>query len=67
MSSIFYNCYSLISLPDISKWDTNNVTDMTYMFKECSSLTKIPDISEWNKKNLLGVEELNNLFKIFII
>ena len=29
MSYMFYNCNNL---PDISKWDTSNVTDMSYMF-----------------------------------
>lgn len=37
---MFYNCTSLNSLSDISKWNTNNVTDMSYMFKGCS---KVPD------------------------
>ena len=32
MNRIFGGCSSLISLPDISKWDTKNVTDMKYMF-----------------------------------
>ena len=27
MSYMFYGCSSLNSLPDISKWDTKNVTD----------------------------------------
>ena len=30
---IFYNCSSLSSLPDISKWNTNNVIDISEMFK----------------------------------
>ena len=38
MSYMFYECSSLLSLPDISNWDTNSVTDMCYMFYECSSL-----------------------------
>ena len=29
---IFYECKSLKSLPDISKWNINNVTDMSYVF-----------------------------------
>ena len=29
MSYMFSNCRSLSSLPDISKWNTNNVTDMS--------------------------------------
>ena len=36
MSGMFYNCSSLQSLPDISKWDTKNVTDMTCMFCGCN-------------------------------
>ena len=39
MSDIFYSCLSLKSLPDISRWKTNNVTNMNYMFYGCSSLT----------------------------
>ena len=33
MTHLFYKCSSLISLPDISKWDTSNVIDMSYMFE----------------------------------
>ena len=32
--SMFNGCLSLISLPDISKWNTNNGTDMDNMFYE---------------------------------
>ena len=28
MSCMFYGCSSLSSLPDISKWNTNNVTNI---------------------------------------
>ena len=49
MSSMFYNCSSLSSLPDISKWNTNNVTDMSRMFYNCSSLLTLPDLSELKK------------------
>ena len=65
MDSIFYNCFSLISLPDISnwdtsnvislpdisKWDTSNVIDMGSMFCCCLSLVLMPDISRWNTLN----------------
>jgi len=30
MSDIFYECSSLLSLPDISKWNTNNITNMNF-------------------------------------
>ena len=52
MSDMFNGCSSLISLPDISKWDTKNVTFMSYMFRECSSLISLPDISKWDTKNV---------------
>jgi len=32
MNSMFYECSSLISLTDISKWKTNNVTNMAGLF-----------------------------------
>ena len=48
MNYLFSGCYSLISLPDISSWSTNNVYDMTYMFGNCSTLKSLRDISKWN-------------------
>ena len=45
---MFDGCKSLKELPDISKWDTKNVTDMSYMFDGCKSLKELPDISKGN-------------------
>jgi len=45
---MFYECSSILFLPEISKWNTNNVTNMSYMFFGCSSLSSLPDISKWN-------------------
>ena len=39
MEGMFYGCLSLISLPDISKWNTSKVTDLSHMFFGCNSLT----------------------------
>ena len=50
---------SLLSVPDIPKWNTINVTDMKYMFFCCSSLSSLPDISEWNTIN---VTDMNHMF-----
>ena len=33
----------------LSKWNTNNVTDMSSMFDNCLSLLTLPDLSEWKK------------------
>ena len=35
-------------MPDISKWNTEKVTDFSKMFNECKSLLSLPDISKWN-------------------
>ena len=48
MNYLLNRCSSLSSIPDISKWNTNNVTDMSYLFNGCSSLSSLPDISKWN-------------------
>ena len=54
MSGMFSDCFNLNNLPDISKWDTKNVTDMSDMFRCCSSLKSLPDISKWKlNKNLV--------------
>ena len=39
---MFRGCKSLNSLPDISKWNTSNVYDMSNMFYECLSTINIP-------------------------
>ena len=59
MSYMFSECSSLISLPDISKWNTINVKDMSNMFENCSSLSSLPDISKWNTSN---VTNMSNMF-----
>ena len=56
---MFYNCSSLSSLPDISKWITNNVIESSLMFSKCTLLISMPDISKWKTKNL---KEMKYLF-----
>ena len=46
MSNMFSGCKSLSSLPDISKWNINNVKNMSFMFEGCKSLSSLPDISK---------------------
>ena len=52
---MFSWCSSLSSLPDISNWNTNNVTNMSEMFNGCSSLSSLPDISNWNTNNVTNI------------
>ena len=60
MSYMFYGCSSLKELPDISKWNTNNVQNLNSIFGNCSSLIFIPDISKWKFNNKINI---NNIFK----
>ena len=59
ISWMFYNCKSLCSLPDISKWNISKVNDISGMFSDCSSLIFLPDISKWKTNN---IKIMNNLF-----
>ena len=40
---------------DISKWNTNNVTNMRFLFYNCKSLSSLPDISKWNTNNVIDM------------
>ena len=57
INSIFSNCKSLLSLPDISKWNTEKITDMSYMLTNCFSLSLIPNISKWNVNKTINISE----------
>ena len=46
MEFMFCECYSLISLPDISKWNTIHVYKMDGIFYKCNLLTSLPDMSK---------------------
>ena len=70
MMSMFRECKSLTSLPDISKWNTNNVKDMSSMFEGCSSLSSLP---KWKihdvtiKKNMFkGCKNRSFFSKLFV-
>ena len=59
MSSMFYNCSSLIEIDD-KPWNTENVEDMNFMFFNCNLLTYLPNyISKWDTKN---VKNLSGMF-----
>ena len=48
----------LTIIPDISKWDTSTVTDMSCLFKGCSLLKTLPDISNWNVNEVIDMSEM---------
>ena len=43
---MFCGCKSLISLPDISKWNTDGITEIYFVFLNCNSLISFPDLSK---------------------
>ena len=57
LNKFHLNKYLFLStdISDISKWNTNNITDMSYMFYKCESLSSLPDISKWNTKNVTNM------------
>ena len=57
-SCMFRNCNSLLSIPDILKWNTINVKNMSQMFENCNSII-LPDLSKWNTSN---VQDMNRMF-----
>ena len=58
ISYMFYGCTSLISLPDISNWNMDDVTDITGMFASCTSLSLLSDISNWNTSSITDMSIL---------
>ena len=48
LKCLFSGCASFESLPDISKWNTNNVLNMIYLFHNFKSLISLPHLSKWN-------------------
>jgi surface protein len=49
MNRTFYNCHSLVSIPQL---DTSNVENMSYMFYGCYSLVTIPQLDTSNVTNM---------------
>ena len=58
LSGMFYGCSSLLSLPDISKWNLSNVVNISGMFCGCSSLAYIPNISKWDTSKIKNMSML---------
>ena len=48
MKEMFSGCTSLISLHNISNWNTMSVQNMSYMFENCPKLTDLRNLSKWN-------------------
>ena len=58
LTGIFSGCSSLKYLPNISKWNTVNVKNISLLFCGCSSLKELPDISKWKTNNIEDISFL---------
>ncbi len=69
MDHMFSYCISLLSLPDLSKWNLKSLESAYNMFTYCTSLTSFPNLN-FNKNvanqvtresiNLLNPPKINN-------
>ena len=53
-----FNNTPLFSLPDISKWNTQNIINISGIFYFCSSIKSLPDISKWNTQNVTNMSDM---------
>ena len=58
---MFSKCSSLKSLPDISKWNTENIINISELISSCISLVSLPDISK------LKTSKVNDMSGNFLI
>ena len=59
MSRLFENCENIISI-DFTMFNTENVTNMSFLFNNCNKLKEIKGI---NKFNTDKVTNMNSMFK----
>ena len=69
---ILYGCESLTNI-DLSNFNTQHVTDMSFMFSLCNSLSNI-DLSNFNTQNVTnmksmfsGCKSLTNIVYLILI
>ena len=68
MCYMFYGCESLTSMPNISRWNTDNVNNMSHMFYGCKLLIPISDIFSWTiktERDILFLYKLPTLKNIY--
>ena len=56
---MFHQCSSLASIPNLSKWNINNVYEMNSFLEACSLLISLPNFSKWKVENKSTI----NMFK----
>jgi surface protein len=56
LSYMFRKCKYLKELPNISRIDTSNITNMRVMLEGCEYLEKLPNLKQWNVANVISME-----------
>jgi surface protein len=56
LSYMFRKCKYLKKLPNISRIDTSNITNMRVMLEGCEYLEKLPNLKQWNVANVISME-----------
>lgn len=62
LSTLFFGCTNLTTVPNINSWDTSNVTDMSSAFRSCKFNMSL---SNWNTNivtNMIFMFYFNNQF-----
>ena len=59
-SYMFFDCQNLLSVVDISRWNTKNITDLSGMFCSCKLLNNLPDISNWDTSKIKDMSDIFN-------
>ena len=57
--SYMFSEASVVSIENISNWNTENICNMGGLFSGCKYLASLPDISKWNTSNVII---MNNIF-----
>ena len=60
LSNTFRGCSNLTTPPDVSAWDTQNVTNMSFLWEGCSSLPSPPNVASWNTAK---VQRMDSCFR----
>ena len=55
---MYKRCESLSVLPDLSKWNTKNISNMNKMFYRCKSLLSLSFLSKWENPEAFKAHEL---------
>ena len=60
LRGMFKDCKKLKVLPDISKWNVENVESMEEMFYGCINLDlgEFPDLKKWNLTKLKNIDRM---------